>query len=67
MVLTVRTIDKMAGINECGLVDTENDDHDHDHDSSVVAADMLISMRCGWIEMRCGWIEEGREEDRDSV
>jgi len=53
VVLTVRTIDKMAGMNECGLVDTENDDDDDDDDdddSSVVAADMLISMRCGWIE-----------------
>ena len=47
MVLTVRAIDKMAGMNECGLVDTGNDDDDHDDDSSVVAADMLISMRCG--------------------
>jgi len=52
VVLTVRAIDKMAGMNECGLVDTENDDDNdgHDDDSSVVAADMLISMRCGWIE-----------------
>ena len=47
MVLTVRAIDKMAGMNECGLVDTENDDDDHDDDSSVIAADMLISMQCG--------------------
>jgi hypothetical protein len=37
----------MAGMNECGLVDTENDDDDHDDDSSVIAADMLISMQCG--------------------
>jgi hypothetical protein len=38
----------MAEMNDCGLV-AEDDD-----DSSVVAADMLISMRCEWIE-------EGRE------
>ena len=46
MVLTLRTIDVVTGMNDCSLV-AEDDD-----DSSVVAVDMPISMRCGRIEER---------------